>query len=129
MPDEYDPDATPAEPTEPSPPTVHDLVFVGLNGYAAAVHRETGRVVWVNEDMKSGYTTMLLDGDRLIVSTNGYLFALDPLTGKFLWSNTMKVLGVSGGPAALVSVRGQIGDPMIHMAAARAAQAAAAAGS
>lgn len=130
MPDEFDPDALAAAP-EPSPlPTIHDLVFVGLNGYAAAVHRETGEVVWVNDDMKSGYTTLLLDGDRLVVSTNGYLFALDPLTGKILWQNTMKELGMSGGPTALVSVRGQIGDPLIHMAAARAAaQAATAAGS
>ena len=47
------------------------LIFVGLNGYAAALDRDTGEIVWSNNQMKSGYVTLMLDGDRLIVSTNG----------------------------------------------------------
>lgn len=50
---------------------IEDLIFVGLNGYALALHRDTGEIVWSNSEMNSGYVTLLLDGDRLIVSTNG----------------------------------------------------------
>jgi outer membrane protein assembly factor BamB len=86
--------------------TVDQLVFVGLNGYALALNRDSGEIVWSNDQMESGPVTLLLDGDRLIASTGGYLFCLDPLTGKVLWNNPLKGYGLPA-PAALVSVRGQ----------------------
>jgi hypothetical protein len=92
------------------------LVFVGLNGYAVALHRDTGEIVWSNDELKSGYVTLLLDGDRLIVSTNGYIFCLDPLTGRTLWHNPMSGYGM-GTPTALVSVRGQSSQTVIEQAA------------
>jgi len=85
---------------------VEQLIFVGLNGYALALDRDSGEIVWSNNEMKSGYVTLLLDGDRLICSTNGYLYCLDPLTGQTLWHNPLRGYG-SGAPTALVSVRGQ----------------------
>ena len=87
--------------------TLEDLVFVGLRGYVLAVHRETGEIVWSNNQLKSGYTSILLDGDRLIVSTNGYLFCLHPLTGQVLWQQPLKGYGV--GVTSLASVRGTSG--------------------
>jgi outer membrane protein assembly factor BamB len=90
--------------------TLDRLVFVGLNGYAVALDRDTGHVVWSNDQMHSGYVTLLLDGDRLVVSTNGYIYCLDPLTGRILWHNPMSGYGM-GAPTALVSVRGQ-GSPV-----------------
>jgi outer membrane protein assembly factor BamB len=84
---------------------IEQLVFVGLNGYTVALDRDTGEIVWSNNKLKSGYVTLLLDGDRLIVSTNGYIFCLDPLTGQVLWNNPMR--GYGTGVAHLVSVRGQ----------------------
>jgi hypothetical protein len=96
--------------------TIADLIFVGFNGYAMALDRETGEVVWCNNQLKSGYVTLLLDGDRLIVSTNGYMFCLDPLTGETLWNNPLKGYGV--GPASIVSVRGQMSQPTLQQAAA-----------
>src|SRR6478752_716708 len=102
------------------------LIFVGLNGYAVALHRDTGDIVWSNNQMKSGYVTLLLDGDRLIVSTNGYIYCLDPLTGEILWNNPLKGYG-SGAPTSLLSVRGQSSEVILQQAAAIAAQAAAAA--
>jgi outer membrane protein assembly factor BamB len=92
------------------------LIFVGLNGYAAAIDRETGQVVWSNDQMKSSYVTMLLDGDRLVVSTNGWIYCLDPLTGEIMWHNPMKGFGT--GPTALVSVRGQSSQVVPAQAAA-----------
>jgi outer membrane protein assembly factor BamB len=105
--------------------SIEQLVFVGLNGYALALDRDTGEIVWSNDKMKGGYVTLLLDGDRLIASTNGYIFCLDPLTGAIRWQNPLKGYGM-GTPTALVSVRGQISDVVIEQAAAAIAAAAAA---
>jgi outer membrane protein assembly factor BamB len=108
--------------------TVDQLVFVGLNGYAVALDRDTGEIVWSNDQMKSGYVTLLLDGDRLIVSTNGYMYCLDPLTGEIRWHNRMSGYG-SGTPTALISVRGQSSQTLVQQAAQlTAARAAAASG-
>lgn len=95
---------------------VEDLLFVGLNGYAVALHRDTGQIVWSNSEMRSGYVTLLLDGDRLIVSTNGYLYCLDPLTGRILWHNPMRGYGV-GTPTSITSVRGASSQTVIEHAA------------
>ena len=99
--------------------TIDDLIFVGRGGWALAVHRDTGQIVWSNDQMKSGYTTLLLDGDRLIVSTNGYLYCLDPLTGQILWQNPLT--GYRVGVTTLASVRG--GSPCDGAVAEMAAEA------
>src|SRR5262249_34904063 len=101
--------------------TLDRLVFVGLNGYSVALHRDTGHIVGSNDQMHSGFVTLLLDGDRLIVSTNGYIYCLDPLTGRILWHNPMSGYG-SGAPTALVSIRGP-GTPVTLPQAAAAAAA------
>ncbi len=100
---------------------IDDLIFVGLNGYALALHRESGEIVWYNDQMNSGYVTLLLDGDRLIVSTNGYLYCLDPLTGQIIWNNPLRGYGM-GAPTSLTSVRGQSSQTYIQQAAAAEAQ-------
>ena len=104
---------------------IEQLIFVGLNGYALALNRETGEIVWSNDEMKSGYVTLLLDGDRLIASTNGYIYSLNPLTGEIQWNNPLKGFGM-GAPTSLVSVRGQISDVVLQQAAAAIAAAASA---
>ncbi len=106
--------------------TIDQLIFVGLNGYALALNRDTGETVWSNNQMKGGYVTLLLDFDKLIVSTNGYIYCLDPLTGNIQWHNPLKGFGV-GAPTSLVSVRGQSSQTVIEQAAAAAVAAAAAA--
>jgi outer membrane protein assembly factor BamB len=93
--------------------TVDQLIFIGLNGYALALNRDTGEIVWSNNELKSGAVTMLLDGDRLIVSTGGYIFCLNPLTGEVLWDNPLSGYGMPA-PTALVSVRGQSPHGLAH---------------
>src|SRR5437667_12045696 len=100
--------------------SIEHLIFVGLNGYALALDRHTGEIVWSNDNMKSGYVTLLLDGDRLIVSTNGYIYCLDPLTGEILWNNPLRGYG-AGAPTHLISSRGQSSQTQIEQAAAAAA--------
>ena len=85
--------------------TVADLIFTGFNRRAAALHRDTGQIVWQwKAPAGSAYTTLLLDGDRLIVSVQGYTYALDALTGRQLWANDLPGFGT--GVASLASVRG-----------------------
>src|SRR4051812_35919035 len=108
--------------------TIDQLILVGLNGYALALDRGTGEIVLSNNQMKSGYVSLLLDGDRLIVSTNGYIYCLDPLTGEILWNNPLKGYG-TGTPTALLSVRGQSSQTLIQQAAAKSAASAAASSS
>lgn len=94
--------------------SIDQLIFVGFNGYAVALDRDTGRIVWSNNELQSGYVSLMLDGDRLIVSTNGYIFCLDPLTGETLWNNPMKGYGV--GATSLASVRGQSSHAVLNHA-------------
>src|SRR5262245_3023327 len=97
------------------PLTIDELIFVGLNGYAIALNRETGDIVWSNDQMKSGYVTLLIDGDRLVVSTNGYMYCLDPLTGQILWHNPLRGYGM-GAPTSITSVRAEPSQLLIHQA-------------
>jgi outer membrane protein assembly factor BamB len=97
--------------------TIDQLIFVGLNGYALALNRDSGEIVWYNNQMKGGYVTLLLDGDRLIVSTNGYIYCLDPMTGQILWSNPLRGYGM-GAPTSLTSVRGSSSQTVVQQAAA-----------
>ena len=103
---------------------VDQLIFVGLNGWVAALDRDSGDIVWYNQELNSGYTTLLLDGDRLIASTNGYLYCLDPQNGKIAWKNPLT--GYGTGIAHLVSTRGQSGQVALNqVASAEARQSAA----
>lgn len=100
--------------------SIDHLIFVGLNGYALALHRDTGEIVWSNSEMHWGYVTLLLDGDRLIVSTSGYIYCLDPFTGKIRWHNPLTGYGMAA-PTSLVSVRGQSSQAAISQFAVQAA--------
>lgn len=81
------------------------LIFVGFNSRVAALNRETGETVWQWRSPKgSGYTTILLDGDRLIASVGGYTYCLDPLSGQQWWFNALPGMGV--GVPSLASLRG-----------------------
>jgi outer membrane protein assembly factor BamB len=98
---------------------IDQLIFVGLRGYVIALDRDTGELVWNNSELNSGYTTLLLDGDRLIVSINGYVYCLDPLTGRLVWSNPLRGYGL--GVTHLASVRGRSDPTIIQQAAANEA--------
>lgn len=82
-----------------------NLVFIGFNSRVVALDRDTGETVWQWKSPKGrGYTTVLLDGDRLVVSVDGYTYCLHPITGETIWFNPLKGLGT--GVASLASVNG-----------------------
>lgn len=101
------------------------LVFTAFNKRVAALNRDTGEIVWQwCGSSIYPYTTLLLDGDRLIVSVQGCMYALDAATGRELWANDM--VGFGYGVASLASVRGgsSSGDHLASCAAQIGSQAA-----
>jgi outer membrane protein assembly factor BamB len=97
-----------------------DLIFVGFNSQVVALDRETGDIVWEWRSRQgSGYVTVLLDGDRLVVSVIGYTYCLDSATGRELWFNPLKGMGV--GVVSMASARGGI-SVLLTQAAAQAAE-------
>jgi outer membrane protein assembly factor BamB len=112
-------------PSDGARRSIDQLIFVGLNGYALALDRDTGEIVWSQDKLKGGYVSLLLDGDRLIVSTNGYMFCLNPLTGAILWNNPLSGYGM-GTPTSITSVRGPSSVTQMQQAAEVTARQAAA---
>jgi outer membrane protein assembly factor BamB len=81
-----------------------DLVFVGFHSRVVALNRDSGEIAWSwRSPQGSGYTTVLLDGDRLIVSVMGYTYCLVPLTGEQLWFNALSGMGT--GVPSITSAR------------------------
>lgn len=108
--------------------SVMDLVYVGFNSRVVALHRDTGEIAWDWKSTKgTGFPTVLLDGDRLIVCVNGYTYCLDPLTGDEFWFNPLKGLGV--GTASLTSIHGNSGSAAAAAVIAQQQAAAASTGS
>lgn len=80
-----------------------DFLFTGFNGRVAAVHRDTGEILWEwQAPHGSGYVSLLPDVDRLLVSVQGYLYALDAWSGAQMWVNPMRGYGM--GLASLASM-------------------------
>ncbi len=106
--------------------TMGDLVYVGLNRRVIALDRTDGHVVWEWKASKgSGFVSLLLDGDRLMVGISGYIYCLDPVYGQLVWDNPLK--GYGSALCTIVSVNGS--SEGAAAAAAIAQQQAAAAAS
>ncbi len=106
-----------------------DLSFGGLTSRVSAVDRGTGQEVWVWKSPKgSGFVSVLLDGDRLIVGSGGYIYCLDPVYGQRVWENPLK--GYGQGLMSLASVNGSTQSAAVAavIASQRAAAAAGASG-
>jgi outer membrane protein assembly factor BamB len=100
------------------PSMLTQLVFLGFNSRVVALDRDTGEVVWQWKSPKgTGYTTVLLDGDRLMVSVEGYTYCLHPLNGQPRWHNDLPGMGT--GVVTITTVRGSTA----HVAAEAAAEA------
>src|SRR5262245_20045067 len=104
------------------------MVYVGLNGRVACLERETGAVLWEWRCPKprSGYVTLLVDRDLLLVTVSGYTYALRAHTGEQVWYNPLT--GYGTGVASIATARGATAATVVAQAAAAAeAQAASAA--
>ena len=64
--------------TSSSGPRLAEFVFVAFNSRAAALDRETGRIIWDWQSPKGrGFVALLLDGDHLMASVDGYTYLLN----------------------------------------------------
>ena len=107
---------------------IEDLVYVGFNRRVIALDRYTGEKIWDWKAAKgSGFPSILVDGDRLIVSVQGYTTCLEPITGAVVWENELKGFGT--GIPSLVSVRGSSSGQSAAAKKSQADQQAAAAAS
>ena len=105
---------------------LEQLVFIGFNSRVAALNRDTGATIWQWHSPKGmGYTTVHLDGDRLIVSVQGYTYCLDPLSGQQWWFNDLPGMGT--GVPTIASVYGSSPNAVAQAAADEAARQSSAA--
>ena len=74
--------------------SVADVLFNAFNGRIAAVHRDTGELLWSwKAPHGTGFVAVLVDGDQLFASVQGYTWCLDPLTGDVVWENLLSGFG------------------------------------
>ena len=107
---------------------IEDLVYGGFNRRVIALDRYTGEKIWDWKAAKgSGFPSILVDGDRLIVSVQGYTTCLEPITGAVVWENELKGFGT--GIPSLASVRGSSSGQSAAAKKSQADQQAAAAAS
>lgn len=99
-----------------------NMVYVGFNRRVVALDRESGEIHWHwIARSGTGFVSLLVDGDRLIVSVNGYTYCLDPRTGEEIWFNRLAGFGV--GIASIASARGFTSGAWLGAAVAQSAAA------
>jgi outer membrane protein assembly factor BamB len=76
-------------------------LYVGCNGFVAAISPEDGSEAWRTPLAHEGFLAMPQGGDVCILEhegcvfagNNGYRYALDAATGNILWKNTLAGMG------------------------------------
>jgi outer membrane protein assembly factor BamB len=78
----------------------HDLLFIGTNGYVAAVQPADGQELWrtrLGEGLFSATghedVCVLQHEGRVFAGCYGHLFCLEAASGQILWHNELKGLG------------------------------------
>ena len=109
--------------------SIQDVIFIGFAKQIFALDRYDGSIQWEWKAAHgSGFVSLMLDGDRLIVSCNGWTWCLDPLSGTEVWHQPFK--GKGTGIPSMVSARSSSsgGAQAAQIAAQQAAAAAASSG-
>ena len=115
-----------------------NILFIGACGKVVALDRFDGSILWRWKATEGGgfwaslvpssFTSIAVDGDRLIVATPKCIWCLDPLTGAEVWTCRLKDL-VRGYPIiASASNADSTAAAGSLIAAQKAAMGAAAAG-
>jgi outer membrane protein assembly factor BamB len=101
-----------------------ELLYVGCNGYVAAIDPATGREVWrtslggggaFTSTTRSHDGTVLQHEGSVFAGCHGQLFCLDAATGAERWGNELPGMGYNDVTLA-------IGDRAIQFVATRAQQ-------
>ncbi|MBQ71318.1 MAG: hypothetical protein CMJ67_00260 [Planctomycetaceae bacterium] len=80
--------------------SIKNIVFIAGKGTVVAMDRYDGRVLWRWKGRAgsgfwaslaiSPFTSIVVDGDRLLVATPKCIWCLDPMTGDEVWKNEIK---------------------------------------
>lgn len=80
--------------------SIQNIVFIAGKGTVVAMDRYDGRVLWRWKGragsgfwaslVVSPFTSIVVDGDRLLVATPKCIWCLDPMTGAEVWKNEIK---------------------------------------
>ncbi|KAG2229142.1 hypothetical protein INT48_008094 [Thamnidium elegans] len=75
--------------------TRDDMLICAVNGYAYAIHKKDGTILWekyiaITAAVISVYVT---DNDRVIAAAVGVTHSIDLMTGEIIWSNDMTGFG------------------------------------
>ena len=110
-------------------PGIENMVFVAAKGKVVALDRCDGSVLWRWRAGKgagfwaslvmSDFTSIAIDGDRLMVATSRFIWCLEPMTGETVWKS--KIKDFSGGYPLIVTARSGQGLSGQHAAAASTA--------
>ena len=80
--------------------SIKNILFIAGKGTVVALDRCDGRVLWRWKGSAgtgfwaslsiSPFTSIVVDGDRLLVATPKCVWCLDPMTGAEVWKNEIK---------------------------------------
>ena len=72
-----------------SPKAVNEHVFFSdLDGYVYALNRETGREMWISQQLDSASrgTPAYSNGNLFVTSDNGFVYSIDAISGNPVWN-------------------------------------------
>lgn len=101
-------------------------LYLGIKGSVVALDRTSGIEIWRTKLKSSGFTNVVLDGDRVLATVQGQIFSLDAGSGAAIWTNPLRGLGyglctiAGGASASLPAMAQQIQDEAAAAAAASA---------
>ena len=94
------------------PMNLSEMVCVGAGGFAAALDKRNGNLLWKTK-LKGSFVTLLVDGSRVFAQAGGWLYCLDAASGNVLWINELPGLGYG---LASLAVQGNSNAPVIAAA-------------
>ena len=98
------------QPAE-SPPKLPSPLFIGSNGFVAAINTSTGQELWRTQLQRGVFkstgnadVSVLVRGELLFAGAAGHLFCLAADTGQIIWHNELGGMGYNDISLAIDNV-------------------------
>ena len=108
-------------PQPAEPPALPSRLFIGSNGFVAAIDTSTGQARWRTQLQRgvfkatgSADVSVLVRGDLLFAGSAGHLFCLSAATGQILWHNELSGMGYNDISLAMDNVSIQYLQKVVH---------------
>lgn len=90
---------------------MNDTLYIGCNGYVAAIDLMTGQERWRTKLQTGAFTatghsdvSVIVRGGFVFAGSQGHLLCLDSATGAAVWHNELKGMGYNDVSLALENV-------------------------